>query len=324
MNKIVKYVILSVVLILLIISAALGFIWWQQENRMQGKLVFANAYDAGAKVNRVVITTVKDTIELKQKKGYWHLTDYDGYYAGFGLVKTFFDTLNSSAYLVPVPDNPDNVYNLALNNPKDTDENAGTLVEVYADNNLLDSVIIGIKDEEHGYFFARHSDSKDVWLVGGNYDMPYDVKMWLPNPLLEIPASAVEMLGIDGRLLSRQMAMEDFQDRFGYSVNVNWLLHNLSSLDVTDVMSEKTFNAEHPESNISKIYDIATFYGLRFELDFYKTYDDQVWLNIKLLSDSIALKAINDYIKDNKFLYDGWYFSISPLQRDYLMGYELM
>lgn len=326
MKKTAKIVILSIVVVSLLVAAFLGFMAWRQGTLLQGKLVFAKSYDAGSKVNHITITNKEGTIELEQVEGYWRLPKYNGYYADFGVVKNFFDNLNSSAYLVKIPDGDKKLADFLLLNPLDNSENfgTGTLIQTYADDVLLDSVVVGMRDVEKGYFLARHADSDNVWLVGGSYDFPSEVKMWLPSPILEIPLSAVEMLGVDGNLISRRMSIEDFHDRLGLSVNVSWLFHNLSSLDVYGVMPEDEFVAKYSDAKLAKIYDISTFYGLRFELDFYKTEDNQVWLNIKLSTDSIALSAIDDYIKDNLFLYEGWYFQISPRQRDYLMGYTLL
>ena len=161
-------------------------------------------------------------------------------------------------------------------------------------------------------------------MVGGEYDIPMDAKSWLPHPILDIPTSAIEMLGIDGVLISRQMAMEDFRDRLGLSVNVDWLLQTLSALEITDVADKEDFYTQNPDAEMVKIYDISTFYGLRFEIELYQTKQNQIWANIKISNDTIALTAVNDYIKDNNFLYQDWYFQISPLQKDFLMNYKLL
>ena len=42
----------------------------QNEAKLQGKLVFARTYDLGDEVDRIVITTADDVIELKQKKSF--------------------------------------------------------------------------------------------------------------------------------------------------------------------------------------------------------------------------------------------------------------
>lgn len=324
MNKVIKRVIIVVALILLLTITAFYGLTKLQERNIQGKLVFAKSYDAGIKVNRVVITDYQNTVELRQNDGYWRLPEYHGYYANFNLIKSFFDTLNDSTYLQPVSKEAAKIKELSLLNPQNNNISSGILVQTYADNELLDAIIVGMKDPDMGFFIARRADSDNIWLIGGNYDIPCSAKLWLPKSVLDIPAQAVEMLGVDGNLISRRSPTEDFQDRLGLAIPTGWLLQTISSLNITDVITERMFNSQFPKAKISKIYDINTFYGLRFELDFYKTSTDDVWVNIKLSSDTVALRSVNDYINDNAFLYEGWYFKIAPHQKEFLMNYKLM
>ena len=324
MTKNLKLIIISVIAVAVFAFVAFRFVSWQQNSRYQGKLVFAASYDAAAKINRVVITNVAETIELKQHNNYWQLPAYDNYYADFKLIKSFFDTMNSGTYLLPLSNTKSKLAMMGLQNPQTTKSDAGILVQTFADDVLVDAVIIGIKDSEKGYFVARRADSNYVWLIDGDYDIPFMVKQWLPTPLLNIPANAVEMLSIDGKLLSRSMSTENFHDKYGVTINISWLLQSLSALNVTDVIAAANFDKKYPDSALVKIYDITTFYGLRFELNFYETSDQQIWLAVKLLPDTIALKSVNNYIEDNSFLYDGWYFKLAPEQKSFLMDYKLL
>lgn len=324
MNKVVKYVILGVLTVLLLTVAVFYIINWVENSHLQGRLVFAKSYDAGAKINRVVITNAKNSVELHQENGYWKLAAFHDYYADFALVKSFFDTINNSTYLQPVSTDYAKVKEISLFNPAEDKNSSGTLIQTFIDNKLIDAFIIGMKDDDKGYFVARRADSNNIWLIGGDYDIPEDVNHWLPKSLLDIPVSAIEMLGIDGKLISRHLPSEDFHDRLGLAINTGWLLYNILSLNIVDVMSETTFNKTFNDAQLSKIYDIDTFYGLRFELDFFTVSENDVWINIKLSADSVALTSVNDYINDNNFLYDGWYFKIAPNQKEFLMNYKLM
>ncbi len=324
MNKIIKRVFIGVLLVLLLTIAAFYISTLIQEKNIQGKLVFAKSYDAGARVNRIVITDYKNVVELHQNNGYWRLPGYHDYYADFDVIKSFFDTLNSSTYLQPVSTGSAKVKELSMLNPQDGNISSGILVQTYADDELLDAIIVGMKDPDKGFFIARRADSDNIWLIGGNYDIPTSPKLWKPKSLLNIPTSAIQMVGVDGHLISRRSPSEDFQDRLGLTIPTGWLLQTLSSLNVSDIIPEDLFNKRFADVKISKIYDINTFYGLRFELDFFETSPKDVWVNIKLSSDTVAMRSVNDYINDNAFLYDGWYFKISSYQKDFLMNYKLM
>ena len=324
MNKTVKIVIYITIAVLLLTAITFGAVYWYQKNRLEGKLVFNHAYDAGDAVDHISIVTHNGTIELLKNEGYWTLQNYNGYHADYNLISDFLDTVNNSHYMVKLDTDKTKLNNMLLGNPDEAQQNAGMMIKIYAAGKKVDDLIVGIKDTERGYFTARKSDSQDAWLVSGNYNIPYSPKDWLPNPIMELPESSIQMFSIDGGLIARQMAMEDFRDRLDLKVNVNWLLQNLAALNIDDVLPQSEFDKRFPEIRIAKIYDITTFYGLQFELKFYQTADKDVWVNINLLSDGLAAKVVDDYIKENSFLYDGWYFQISPLQKDLFINYRLM
>ena len=51
-----------------------------KSNEMQGKLVFASTYDDGENVDKIVITTAEDVIELNQNDSFWTVKNKDGYF----------------------------------------------------------------------------------------------------------------------------------------------------------------------------------------------------------------------------------------------------
>ena len=71
---------------------------------------------------------------------------------------------------------------------------------------------------------------------------------------------------------------------------------------------------------ISKSDSVST----DIKIDLYYSDTNKVWCKIKLSSTSLPLYVINDYINDNKFLYDGWYFEISPEQGHILRDFRLL
>lgn len=291
--------------------------------QIQGQLVFNRTFDKGAQVDKILIDNVNGTIELNQKDGYWYVGNYGNYYADFTVIKQFMDMLNGSIYVMEVPPAQDQKDNVALQDPLKQKEFAGFLVRTYAEDKELDAVIIGLRASEKGYFFARRQDSDKVWVISWNNEIPSVAQDWLPRIIIDVPTSAVQALNIDNKTLSRQVSTQGFTDRFGSVIDIEWLLHNLTSFEVENIMYQNEFDKQYPNTDIKKIYDISTFYGLVFEIIFYDTGDDKAWVNIKLLADNLPKAAVYDYIKDNSFLYDGWYFSVSPRQKDFLLNYNL-
>ena len=322
-NKITHKIFIIAAVAVVIALAVFTYFRFSSPEQVQGQLVFNRTFDNGAKVNKILIDSVNGSIELNQKDGYWRIGNYDNYYADFTAVKQFMDMLNSSIYVMEVPPAQDQKDNVALQDPLKQKEFAGFLVRTYAGDKELDAVIIGLRASEKGYFFARRQDSDKVWVISWNNEIPSVAQDWLPSSIMDIPTSAVQSLSIDNRSLTRQVSMQGFTDRFGAVIDINWLLYNLTSFAIDDIMSQKEFAKKYPDTDIKKIYDITTFYGLVFEIIFYDTGNDEAWVSIKLLADTLPKAAVYDYIKDNSFLYEDWYFSVSARQKDFLLNYNL-
>ena len=56
----------------------------------------------------------------------------------------------------------------------------------------------------------------------------------------------------------------------------------------------------------------------------YYNNQNDIWFSIKLLTTPLPMKIVNDYIKDNSFLYDDWYFKASSEQGHILRDFRLM
>lgn len=322
-NSFLVKIIIAAIIAVVAVASFFAYFKWSAEPQYQGQLVFNHTYDSGDKVDKIIIDNANGSVELNKIDGYWRLGNFDNYFADFNTIKTFLDMLNSSIYVMAIPSAKGQKDNVALQNPLKQKEFAGTLVRTYAQGKLLNEIIIGLRASENKNYFARNPNSDDVWLISWDHDIPLVAQDWLPHPILDIPNAAIEILSIDRKNLTRQISSDKFRDRFNTEIDIDWLLYNLTSFDIDEVLSQKSFETRYPDVDVKKIYDITTFYGLIFEVLFYDGGDDKAWVNIKLSADNLPKAAVHDYIKDNSFLFDGWYFSVSPRQKDFLLNYDL-
>lgn len=324
MNKKIKLLIITALIVLISTIGIFYGIQYYLATKMQGKLVFEASYDKGKDINRIVITSKESVVNLKQENGHWQVSDYNDYYADFEHIKSFLDTINSSNYIAYVSSDNAKIKGFYLSDPRKDKETSGILIQTFIDNKEIDSVIVGFKNKEKNYFIARRSDSQSIWLIDGNYDIPTVSKEWLPSYIIKFSDEIVSSIQIDDKYISRRMAMENFQDRLGINVNADWLLHTLTSLEARDMMPKTTFQQKFSQLKPSKVYKINTFYGLIIELSLYNVDNKDIWGYVNLLTDNLVHHQVGDYIRDNNFLYNGWYFKLSPMQKDFLMNYRLL
>ncbi len=316
-------VIVLAVIALAAVWSGVYFSVWQNETKMQGKLVFAKTFDLGDKVDRIVITTSDDVIDLRQEKSFWLVENKGGYFADFSTIHRFLSSINESVYAVKLPYKKETLKENYLLNPKEDKNYGGMLIQTFAGNEMLDEMIVGLPVKDDKYFFARNLEKKEIWLIDGDFNLPIMAKYWLLRPVLSIPENQVEVLTIGETYAQRENKTPYFKNNLEQNVNVEALLNVLSGIVVVDARKKDDFEKEGLDKLQSKVIDVITVYGLEVICRLY--YDDKnVWLNINLTTTPLPMSAVNDYIRDNRFLYDGWYFEISPGQGHILRDFRLI
>lgn len=318
---------------IVLLIAALGAVflqyelfWRQKANdaELQGKLVFAQSFDNGTEVDRIEIITSKGKTELVQnEKSYWLVANLGGYYADFKLMHRFLDSVNKSVYTVRLPYSQQTASENYLFNPEKEKKNSGILIRVYAKEKLLDEIIVGLPDQDERYFFARPAGKEEIWLIDGAFDLPIRPEGWLLNPVLSVAPSAVEAISVDGKTVERETEYGVFYDEGVRLIEAKNLLEVMRNVQAMNVLPEKEFAGAEINARPQKIIKLTTFYGLEFVCTLYYNNEGAVWLNVKLSTTPLPMAAVNDYIKDNRFLYDGWYFEVSPRQRHVLRDFRL-
>ena len=134
MNKKIKILIITTVIVLISIIGIFYGIQSYLASKMQGKLVFEASYDNGKDINRIVITSQGGVVNLKQKNGHWHVSDYNDYYANFEHIKSFLDTINSSNYIAFISSDKNKIKSFYLSDPRKDKETSGILIQTFIDN----------------------------------------------------------------------------------------------------------------------------------------------------------------------------------------------
>ncbi len=314
--------VLAVVVVVSVLLVLFGIKIKAQQD-MQGKLVFAATYDQGLAVNRIVIESSDGITELQQKDSYWLIKEKGGYYADFSLIHRFLTAVNKSAYVVKLPYNEKLLRDKYLFMPEEDKDNAGLLIRTYAGDRMLDEIIVGLPDDEERYFFARQPKSKNIWLIDGNFNLPLTAKHWLPRPILSIPQKAIESVTIGKDYVQRLSQDGVFYNPQNMFVEIGPLQKLLSGIRAIDVMTAEDFKKSEWQKAPEKVIDVITFYGLEFIFKLYSK-DDRYWLQINLSTTPLPIAAANDYIRDNRFLYEGWVFELDSEQGRLMNLFNLM
>ncbi len=296
-----------------------------QQNR--GRLVFPNTVEEGLDLNKIIITGAEGRISLRLESNYWVVGEADFYYAGLERLNDLFNNLNNATYYHQQPFSEKALLEDRLADPgrNRNKEEAGVLVETFNNDKPLEKIIIGKSVSSGAYSFARPAGKDEIWLIDGRYDLPQEPSAWLMQPILNYPPEITEKIFIQDaasqQSASRQTRYLPFVNHEKNIVKPDVLLEKLDFLIAGDVLSAQNFDENlYPKRRTIRL---TTFSGLITTINLF--HDDQdFWIYIKLSTTNLPTAAVNAYIKDNSFLYDGWFFKISAAAGRTLANYQLI
>lgn len=321
-NYIVKFFIASVAFLTLVVGIVYLYVW-NNDSKLQGKLVFSETYNNGNLIDKIVLQSSDETVVLLQNDSYWLIENKNNYYADFVLVNMLLNSLNKSIYSTKFPYDKNVVAEKLLNNPEKISEDSGLLIKTYIKDKLIDEIVVGLPDESQNYYFARNLKDDNIWLISERFNFPIYSRDWIVKPIIDIPEKLIETIQIDDKSVGRFDEFTPFHNEKNEVVNIKFFIDELTKLFAVDAIPASEFEKNITDDVKIKKITINTFMGLVVELNLYYSDVNKVWGKIKLSTTSLPIYVVNDYINDNKFLYEGWYFEISPNQGHILRDFRL-
>ncbi|MBQ8631039.1 MAG: DUF4340 domain-containing protein [Alphaproteobacteria bacterium] len=294
--------------------AAFSFLWLnsRQPASRLGQLVFANAVNYDKSVDKITISTTKETFDLVLTNNYWHINGAEGYYAGLMLVNDLLSAMTQSVYYSKQPATPELLkqYGLELKSAGQGMSDIAS-VKIYSQNVLLNEINLGLRSENGLYTYAHIPGTKDIWLISGSFTLPQYRYSWYQQPLFSYPESAVKTVASlkngSKSLLMRLNNKQDFVNKDLKSVSIPAFWDELKYVIFEDVKPVKDFDFnQYPQSRKIRL---GTFSGLTNELMIY-TNGQKYWLTTKLSAASLTTGKFKDYIASYELLTAGWIFEL--------------
>ena len=327
MNKAnLKYALL--VLLAAVLLSVSGI--WHHQSLLQpensGRLVFAQTYNHGSDLSKVIITTPQQNkITFELENNLWEVKEADYYFADMKLLNQLFITMNTSRLLYRQPYSNNLLNQAYLHNPLNRrNQYNGYAIQTYDNRGqLLDEFIVGHKTANRTFQYIKAIGQDEIWLTDGNYQLPQDPASWLIQPITDYSADMIENIGITENESRSFIQREDlpypFINAAGDVVNPTALLERFNYLIAEKILSAQNFD-ERLFPNHREI--ILTFFnGLRVQVNLF--YDSaNYWLKIKLSATDLPTLPVKAYINDNKYLYEDWYFKIPSSAGEVLSQYK--
>lgn len=307
--KILKSGLLVVLISALIAVLSIVYTNINSNQRNGGELVFANAYKHINDIGSIVIKDNSKTITLLQEDNLWRVKESDYYYADYVLVNGLFTDFNTSKFYRKIDNNPENIANI---------QQSHSLITIFSkDNKILDEMMIGAKEERNVYNMAIPiTNPENLYLITGKYFLPQNDYAWLQQPLLQLEDKQIQSIETDFSDTNKKIIRDNpllpfinfLPNKISKEVDATSLERELKYIGFTKVISAQNFDETLFSEN--KKYKITTFEGLVINLTILSNNTDY-WAKINLSSTNLPTMEVNDYIEDNSFLYDGWYFKLN-------------
>lgn len=321
-NFVAKFFITSIFTLSLVVGVIYLYVW-NNDSKLQGKLVFSDTYNIATSIDRIEFKSSEETVVLTLNDTYWLIENKNNYYADFLLVNNLLNSLNKSVYSVKFPYNEKIANEKLLKNPDNIEKNSGLLIKTYSKDKLINEIIVGLPDDSKNYYFSRNLKDDNIWLISEKFDFPIYSSDWIVRPILSVSEKQIETIQIDDKQVNRFDEFTPFYNEKNEVANTRVFTDTLLRLFVVDAIPEQEFIKNITNDIKTKKITITTYMGLVFELDLYYSTNNKVWCKIKLSQTSLPIFMVNDYINDNQFLYEGWYFEISPEQGHILRDFRL-
>ncbi len=233
------------------------------------------------------------------------MAEADFYYANSLRLEKLFNAFDRAVYSLCMKETGNGADKYGFRN--------GLKIQTYAGEKLLDAYSFGNNDPYNQYRFFRPSGENKICQTETKFDFPQKFYSWLQQPLMQLLESDVREIKIIAdngkeRLISRTAEFLPLLDTdSSRSVNLQNFFDVTGFLSFTDVLSARNFSED---TALTGTIDITLFSGLVYKMQLFRR-NDSFWLKVNLSSTALPTAGIGDYIKDNAFLYDGWYFRLS-------------
>ena len=282
---------------------------------MAGQLVFAETSTQGAHLDKVTLTTSQNKTTLQLKDGFWRVVEGNNYYASMSLTNSLFIAMNKSRYFTSIDTQGRDLGEYFLNIPQTGDSKSGILIQTFAKDKILDEIILGGTTPDNTYSYIRKPNQNEVWMINNDFTIPQKTYSWFQQPLLNYSANQIRMYKTQINEQYVEYKRSRPSDDFIGLNNKYEPLHILS-----EAFSYMTFSDVIPSQELDKNkypyhrqIEITLFNGLVTTMDIYTDKDKtDYWSNIKISTNRLPTLGVNDYIKNNEFLYEGWTFKLAP------------
>ena len=284
-----------------------------------GTPVFDKALNHTENINKISFQTSKSHFDLIMKDNYWRISQEDDYYAGTTMVNNLLSQLKNTVYYAKQKATPELLQKYGLHQDSKGDNIAQ--IKLYSKGQLLESINLGHTTNNGLYTYAYRPESDEIWLITGVFTLPQESYSWLQQPLFSYAPEQIKSIVMkknDQKFIAARLnPKQPFVNQDFKEARVDLLLEDFRYFIFQKVKNKQHFDfSKFPQKKEIKI---ITFSGLVNEITLYSN-QKEYWISSKLSSLNLSNPNIDEYIENNKILFENWIFELPELSGKILFG----
>lgn len=282
----------------------------QRLKSIHGNLLFSSA-EKIENVKKIKIQSTGNQVTIYQDENMWKVVEADNYYADLNLVRLFLERISMARKGNEIP----------AEEQKDSEWITISLYD--ASNQKLDDVQLS-NPYHTGAHNTRSEDGKKIYATNWAVNIP-DMKMsWTNHPLIRFDSIEIKSIENKGKKITRDYKGMPFfyaKDKSRYNSEKHTKVFDvLTGLWYDDVLSSQEFDEKkYPQQQQLKV---TSFDGLETEITLY-TDSKEYWAKINISTNKLPTQEVKNYVANNSFLYEDWWFKLTPEEGKALLLFQL-
>ncbi|MFV0626360.1 MAG: hypothetical protein ACK5N8_03295 [Alphaproteobacteria bacterium] len=250
-----------------------------------GEYLYSNVISDMSNVKKVLVKVGFEKYNLSLEDDLWRIDNAGGYYASHFVLNNFLTDIYNSQIFSKVDEVEDKMF-----------ENPVKIIFFDKDNKVVEKVLVGNRYKNDIYSFVKKN--KVVYVASGVFEFPKELISWIQQPAFAINQNNV---------LSIKVLRDGNLERTSLKNLPNMVREYLNFTYFDYVMKEGEFDRnQYPQS---RIMEAETKDGLKVGYEFLSN-ENESWVKISLSTNKLPTAKVAEYVKENSFLYEGWFFKV--------------
>ena len=282
----------------------------QRLKNIHGNLLFSSA-EKIENVKKIKIKSARNQVTIYQDENMWKVLEADNYYADLNLVRMLLERISMARTGNEIP----------AETLKDSE---WISISLYgASDQKLDEVQLS-NPYRSGSHNTRSEDGKKIYATNWVVNIPDQKMSWTNHPLIRFDSIEIKSIENNGKKITRDykgMPFSYAENKFQYNTQKHTKVFDvLTGLWYDDVLSSQEFD-EKKYSHQQQL-KLTSFDGLETEITLY-TDNKEYWAKINISTNKLPTQEVKNYVANNSFLYEDWWFKLTPEEGKALFLFQL-